>query len=180
MEEASSLKNLTKRVRKHRGVIAALTLLSVLAAGVTSYFLLTPVYETLAEILVDQSTGGTSQMANQNLRSTLQLINTYSGIIKSPAILDQVIKELNLEMTSGQLEDDISVSNDKHSQVMTITVRNEDPATAVKIANTTVDIFENDIKAMMKVENVSILSRASVKENPEPVLLSFRFIWTLR
>lgn len=119
-------------------------------------------------------------MINQNIQTDLQLINTYSGIIKSPAILDQVVDELNLDMTSDRLEDDISVSNEKNSKIITITVRNEDLATAVEIVNTTVDIFKNDIKTMMEVENVSILSQASDKENPEPVSLSFRIIWALQ
>ena len=176
MEETISLQDLFETIRKRLGLIVLLTMLAVIIAGAISYFLLPSVYETSSEILVNQTPAEAGQLINQNIQTDLQLINTYSGIIKSPAILDQVVDELNLQMTSDQLKDDISVSNEKHSQIITITVRNENPARAVEIANTTADIFEKDIEAMMEVDNISILSGAAVKENPEPVSLSFRSI----
>ncbi|WP_158593266.1 Wzz/FepE/Etk N-terminal domain-containing protein [Planomicrobium sp. Y74] len=152
MEEANSLKNLINRMRKHRSLIASLASLAVIAAGIISYFLLTLVYETSTKILVNQSSAEKGQLTNQNLQANLKLINTYSGIIKSPAILNQIVKELNLEMTSDQLEDDIYITNEKQTQITTITIQNEDPAMAVEIANTIVDTFENDNKEMIKLD----------------------------
>lgn len=168
MEETISLQDLFKTIRKRLGLIALLTLLAVLIAGAISYFLLTPVYETSTEILVNQNPAETGQLINQNIQTDLQLINTYSGIIKSPAILDQVVEELNLDMNSDQLDDNITVSNAEQSQIVNIAVQDEDPARAVDIANTTVDVFENDIQELMNVDNVSVLSRAILRENPEP------------
>lgn len=169
MEETISLQDLLKTIRKRIGLIALLTLLAVLITGAISYFLLTPVYETSTEILVNQNPTETGQLINQNIQTDLQLINTYSGIIKSPAILDQVVEELNLGLTSEQLDDNITVSNAEKSQIVNIAVQDEDPARAVDIANMTADVFENDIQELMNVDNVSVLSRAVLKENPEPV-----------
>lgn len=169
MEETISLQDLFKTIRKRFGLIILLTLLAIIIAGVVSYFLLTPVYETSTEILVNQNPAETGQLINQNIQTDLQLINTYSGIIKSPAILDQVVEELDLDMNSDQLDNNITVSNADQSQIINIAVQDEDPARAVDIANTTVDVFETDIQQLMNVDNVSVLSPAILKENPEPV-----------
>ncbi|WP_341202523.1 YveK family protein [Planomicrobium okeanokoites] len=169
MEETISLQDLFKTIRKRLGLIILLTLLAIIIAGVVSYFLLTPVYETSTEILVNQNPAETGQLINQNIQTDLQLINTYSGIIKSPAILDQVVEELDLDMNSDQLDNNITVSNASQSQIINIAVQDEDPARAVDIANTTVDVFETDIQELMNVDNVSVLSPAVLKENPEPV-----------
>ncbi|PKH10208.1 MULTISPECIES: YveK family protein [Planomicrobium] len=169
MEETISLQDLFKTIRKRFGLIILLTLLAIIIAGVVSYFLLTPVYETSTEILVNQNPAETGQLINQNIQTDLQLINTYSGIIKSPAILDQVVEELDLDMNSDQLDNNITVSNADQSQIINIAVQDEDPARAVDIANTTVDVFETDIQDLMNVDNVSVLSPAVLKENPEPV-----------
>lgn len=169
MEETISLQDLFKTIRKRLGLIILLTLLAIIIAGVVSYFLLTPVYETSTEILVNQNPAETGQLINQNIQTDLQLINTYSGIIKSPAILDQVVEELDLDMNSDQLDNNITVSNADQSQIINIAVQDEDPARAVDIANTTVDVFETDIQDLMNVDNVSVLSPAVLKENPEPV-----------
>ncbi|WP_282020655.1 YveK family protein [Planomicrobium okeanokoites] len=169
MEETISLQDLFKTIRKRLGLIALLTILAITIAGVISFLVLTPVYQTSTEILVNQSPAETGQLTNQNIQTDLQLINTYSGIIKSPAILDQVVEEMNLDMTTDQLTSKITVSNADQSQIVNIAVQDEDPAMAVEIANTTASVFENDIQELMNVDNVTILSPAVLKENPSPV-----------
>ena len=90
MEETISLQDLFKTIRKRLGLIALLTILAITIAGVISFLVLTPMYQNSTEILVNQSPSETGQLTNQNIQTDLQLINTYSGIIKSPAILDKV------------------------------------------------------------------------------------------
>lgn len=169
MEETISLQDLFKTIRKRIGLIALLTILAVTIAGVISFLVLTPVYQSSTEILVNQSPTEAGQLTNQNIQTDLQLINTYSGIIKSPVILSQVVEELNLDMTSDQLTNKITVSNADQSQIVNISVQDEDPSMAVDIANTTASVFENDIQELMNVDNVRILSPAVMKENPTPV-----------
>src|SRR5690606_1057379 len=48
-------------------------------------------------------------------------------------------------------------------------VTDENPATAVQIANTTVETFQNNIPDIMNVDNVSVLTKAELSENPTPV-----------
>ena len=169
MEETISLQDLFKTIRKRLGLIAILTILAITIAGVVSFLVLTPVYQTSTEILVNQSPSETGQLTNQNIQTDLQLINTYSGIIKSPAILNQVVEKIDLDMSTDQLTGKITVSNADQSQIVNITVQDEDPALAVEIANTTASVFESNIQELMNVDNVTILSPAVLSENPAPV-----------
>ncbi|WP_033542300.1 YveK family protein [Planococcus sp. CAU13] len=169
MEETISLQDLFKTIRKRLGLIALLTILAITIAGILSFLVLTPVYESSTEILVNQSPTEAGQLTNQNIQTDLQLINTYSGIIKSPVILGPVVEQMNLDLTTDQLNSKITVSNADQSQIVTITVQDEDPAMAVDIANTTATIFESNIQDLMNVDNVTILSPAVMKEEPSPV-----------
>ena len=169
MEETISLQELFTTLKKRLGLIAILTVLAVIIAGVISYTLLTPIYETSTQILVNQEKVEASQVINQNIQADLQLINTYSVIIKSPAILDQVAEQLDLDLTAEQLNQKITVSNAENSQVVNVAVQDEDPAVAVDIANTTANVFQTEITELMDVDNVSILSPAVLKDNPVPV-----------
>lgn len=169
MEETISLQELFTTLKKRLGLIALLTILAVIIAGVISYTFLTPIYETSTQILVNQEKQEASQVINQNIQADLQLINTYSVIIKSPAILDQVAAQLDLDLSAEQLNQKITVSNAENSQVVNVAVRDEDPAVAVDIANTTANVFQTDITELMNVDNVSILSPAVLKDNPAPV-----------
>lgn len=169
MEETISLQDLFKTLKKNIGIIALTTILAVTIAGAVSFVFLTPIYENSTQILVNQEQSEAAQLTNQNIQTDLQLINTYSVIIKSPAILDQVIEQLNLGISPEALNSKITVNTAENSQVVNVTVRDEDPAQAVAIANTTAEVFESDIQELMNVNNVSILSPAVLKENPSPV-----------
>jgi capsular polysaccharide biosynthesis protein len=97
------------------------------------------------------------------------MINTYSVIIKSPAILDKVIDELELDQSVDQLSEKITINSQENSQVFSLTVQDSNPAKAVEIANTVSSIFQKEIKDIMNVDNVSVLAKAEIKENPTPV-----------
>jgi capsular polysaccharide biosynthesis protein len=97
------------------------------------------------------------------------MINTYSVIIKSPAILEKVIDDLELEQNVDQLSQKITINSQEDSQVFSLTVQDSNPSKAVEIANAVSGTFQKEIKDIMKVDNVSILAKAVVNENPTPV-----------
>ncbi|MED1204705.1 YveK family protein [Heyndrickxia acidicola] len=170
MEETISLKELMQTLRKRMGMIIFITLLAVIASGVVSYFVITPVYQASTQILINQSSKTDQSVYNPNeVQTNLQLINTYNVIIKSPAILDKVSQQLNSGLTADQINKKITVSNETNSQVVTLAVEDPNPYTAAKIANTVATVFQENIKTIMNVDNVSILSKASVATNQAPV-----------
>jgi capsular polysaccharide biosynthesis protein len=169
MEETISLRELFETLKKRLALIIIVTMIATATSGVISYFFLTPIYQASTQILVNQSKSE-QQMYNWNeVQTNIQLINTYSVIIKSPAILELVIKELDLDQTVTELQEKIQVASEKDSQVATITVEDPDPQHAADIANTIASVFKQEIVKIMNVDNVTILSKAEVGDQPTPV-----------
>ncbi|MFE3976617.1 MULTISPECIES: YveK family protein [unclassified Peribacillus] len=168
MEETISIKDIFKTLKKRWKLIMLLTLIAALISGSISYFLLTPVYQSSTQILVNQKQSE-NQLDSTQIRSNIDMINTYSVIIKSPAILEKVIDELELDQSVDQLSGKITINSQENSQVFSLTVQDTNPAKAVEIANTVSSIFQKEIKDIMNVDNVSILAKAEIKENPAPV-----------
>ncbi|MED3985210.1 Wzz/FepE/Etk N-terminal domain-containing protein [Peribacillus simplex] len=168
MEETISIKDIFKTLKKRWKLIMLLTLIAALISGSISYFLLTPVYESSTQILVNQKTSE-NQLDSTQIRSNIDMINTYSVIIKSPAILEKVIDELELDQSVDQLSQKITINSQENSQVFSLTVQDSNPSQAVKIANTVSETFQKEIKDIMNVDNVSVLAKAEIKENPTPV-----------
>src|SRR5690606_26120036 len=108
---------------------------------------------------------GTGMMTNQNIQTDLQLINTYIGIIKSPIIQEKVIKNLNLNASVDNLNSRVTVNAASNSQIIEISVVDADPAEGVQIANMIATVFQEDIKGLMNVNNVKVLSPATLKPN---------------
>ncbi|MGM9985914.1 MAG: Wzz/FepE/Etk N-terminal domain-containing protein, partial [Bacillaceae bacterium] len=55
MEETISLKDLFGTLKKRLSLIIIITLCATIASGVISFFILTPIYQTSTQILVNQS-----------------------------------------------------------------------------------------------------------------------------
>ncbi|WHY12588.1 Wzz/FepE/Etk N-terminal domain-containing protein [Peribacillus frigoritolerans] len=168
MEETISIKDIFKTLKKRWKLIMLLTLISALISGAISYFLLTPVYESSTQILVNQKQSE-NPLDSTQIRSNIDMINTYSVIIKSPAILEKVIDELELEQSVEQLSQKVTINSQENSQVFSLTVQDSNPSQAVEIANTVSETFQKEIKNIMNVDNVNVLAKAEIKENPSPV-----------
>jgi capsular polysaccharide biosynthesis protein len=169
MEETISLRELFYTLRKRIWLIISIAVVATLASGIISFYVLTPIYSSSTQLLVNQEKSDQPMYNIGEIQTNLQLINTYNVIIKSPAILDLVVKELDLDITTEQLNSKITVGSEKDSQVLSISVQDADPQMATDIANTTAKVFQNEIVKIMNVDNVSILAQAKTKETPEPI-----------
>ncbi|PLT31776.1 YveK family protein [Peribacillus deserti] len=169
MEETISLKELFGVIRKRMGLIVLITLAAVLVSALISYFVLTPVYQASTQLLVNQKESKQTVYNPNEIQTNLQLVNTYNEIIKSPVILDKVREELDLSISTGVLTSKITVSNANESQVLNLSVQDTDPYQAADIANKTAEVFQRDIKSIMNVDNVTILSKATVGDKVSPI-----------
>jgi capsular polysaccharide biosynthesis protein len=169
MEETISLKELFQTLRKRMSLIIIITAIAVIASGIVSYFLITPIYQSSTQLLVNQAKSEQTAYNPGEVQTNLQLINTYNVIIKSPAILDKVADQLGKDLTASQLNGKITVQSEQDSQVINLTVQDRDPQMAAAIANTTAQVFQKEIVNLMNIDNVNILAKAAIGEDPSPV-----------
>lgn len=144
----------------------------IVSIGVTVFltlFFIKPIYEAETQILINSKNNNSEVNPSDILERDLKLINTYNVIIKSPAILDQVIEELELESDYDTLTKQISVSHAENSKVVNIKVQHENFEMAVHLANSIAEIFSSQIPTIMSVDNVNILTEAEISTNPQPV-----------
>jgi capsular polysaccharide biosynthesis protein len=169
MEETISLRELFAVLRKRLWLIVLITIVAATVSAVISFFVLTPVYQSKTQILVNQAKNDEQLYNMQAVQTNIQLINTYNDIITSPVILDKVIKELKLDGSGQSLSGKIQVINAKDSQVAQIVVQDTNAKRATDIANTTASVFQKEVPKIMNVDNVKVLSKATVGESSSPV-----------
>ncbi len=169
MEETISLKELMQTLRKRMTLIVLITVAAMVLSGAVSFFVLTPIYQSTTQLLVNQSKDEQLAYNPSEIQTNLQLINTYNQIMTSPRILDKVVADLDLDMTASQLKDKINVESAKDSQVVNVTVQDPDPNQAAAIANKVAEVFEKDIVDLMNVDNVNTLTKAEVGPKASPV-----------
>lgn len=123
-----------------------------------------PMYQSNTTIvLVGESKKEYSQtdsQLNQNL------IGTYSEIITSRKVLQQVIDNLKLKMTVDELSKNITTSSVEDTEIIRITVNNEKKKMAAEIANEVADVFSDEIQDIYNLENVAIIDKAEEADAP--------------
>ena len=123
-----------------------------------------PMYQSNTTIvLVGESKKEYSQtdsQLNQNL------IGTYSEIITSRKVLQQVIDNLKLKMTVDELSKNITTSSVEDTEIIRITVNNEKKKMAAEIAYEVADVFSDEIQDIYNLENVAIIDKAEVAKEP--------------
>ncbi|MDC7778951.1 YveK family protein [Priestia megaterium] len=171
MEETISLRDLFQVLRKRLWLIAFIAIIAATISAVISFFVLTPVYQTSTQILVNQAKSEQQLYNAGAVQTNVQLISTYNDIIKSPAILDTVIEKLKLDGSAKSLSGQIQVTSAENSQVALITVQDTNAKRATEIANTTASVFQQKVPKIMNmnIDNVSILSKADLAASKSPV-----------
>ncbi len=172
MEETIDLSKLFTILKKNMKYLIILPIVFLVLSMVITFIFMTPKYSSSTQVLVNQKETDNQMMAQQ-VQSNLQLVNTYSEIIKSPRILDKVSKNLKGKYSSEEISGMLTVSNQAESQILNIAVENESRETASKVANEIAKVFSKDVSKIMNVDNVSILSKADTNGNqisPKPLI----------
>ncbi|AVO02479.1 Wzz/FepE/Etk N-terminal domain-containing protein [Staphylococcus simulans] len=170
MEKAIDLNKLIKILKKNLKILITLPLITLVIGVLLSVLVFKPEYEASTQILVNQKEHDGDMMAQQ-VQSNLQLVKTYSDIIKSPRILDEVSKQLKGKHSAKELSSMLTVDNQAESQIMNINVRSGNEKDAQNVANKITKVFSDEASQIMNIDNVSILSKAeqAKKVSPKPV-----------
>lgn len=162
MEEIN-LKELFDYIQE-RILIVVIILLAVLVMGsIYSIFLKTPIYKSTTTIVLvndDGSAGGNTAMTQTELNVNRSLVSTYSEIIKSRLVLETVINNLSLDYSYNRLYNSVSVSSQKDTEIIKVSVDDADKALAADIANEIVKVFGEEIKGIYRLSNVSVVDKA--------------------
>lgn len=170
-EQTISLQELFQVLKKRLFLILSLTIIAVAISAAVSYFVMTPVYQASATLTVFNKPGNDSQVGYNasDIQTDLKLIDTYNVLIKKDPVLEEVLKELDLDMTPSQLAGKITVSNENNSTVVSLSVKDPDPYLAANIANTTAKVFVEEVNNAMDMNNVQVYAKAKVSESQAPV-----------
>lgn len=174
MEEIS-LRDLFFILRKWIGLVTALFVIAIAVAGVVSYYILKPEYQTFTTLMVGKPKDYQTEnkIEYSDLMLNQKLVSTYGEIVKSRVVTDNVIENLGLDLSYNDFRNKVSVNLVKDTEIIKIQVTDYDPILAATIANETAVVFIDSVKSIMNVENVQVIDEAQVPEfpiKPRPML----------
>ena len=168
MEETIDLREYFFILKKKMWLIGLSVIICGLISGLVSFFILEPVYEANTSLIVNKEVENeTTQMTTtDDLNYVQKLAITYGEIIKSRTVITSTIEKLKLDMTYEELVGAVSVSNVSDTQIIKISVQNNNPMIATRICNTIPQMFTKEVKRIVKASGVEVIDKAIVPKNP--------------
>lgn len=162
--------NLAELFRFLMSKMKFIILMSIIAVGLCMLyitFVLTPMYHSSTTlILVGNNENQNLSLVQSEVNLNQNLVTTYSEIVKSRSVLNQVIEVLDLPCSAEELSGRIHVTSIEDTEIIKIQVSDENNETAKEIASATSEVFMKEIQKIYKLTNVSVVDEASLEKDP--------------
>ena len=148
-------------------IIIIVLVFMILGALFTSLFIV-PKYEASATLIVNKSRAesDSKDYSYNDILLTQKLVDTYSVIIMSDSVLNQVITNIGLELDPKELRSNLSISGINDTEIIKIMVTDTIPERAANIANEITRVAPSEIVRTAKAGNVDLIDFAVVPEDP--------------
>ncbi len=129
-----------------------------------AYFLIEPTYQSTSKLyVVSSSSDSVVNLSDLNLGTSLT--SDYEELILSYPMLDIVIDELDLDMTSDDLAEMITLTNPSDTRILRITATSTDPQEAMDIANKVAEVAAEYLPATMSTLEPNIAQEAKLADH---------------
>lgn len=127
----------------------------------------TPEYASTATLyILRQNEDTASGDASENFSLALKVVNDCTYLLRSHAVLDDVIAELDLDMSYEALYRRVSTKNPENTRVLEVTVYGDSPAQAKQLVDTLCAIGKEKIDAAMGYEQVNLFEYGTMNQKP--------------
>lgn len=124
-------------------------------------------------VLAGQSsdaTGNTTEaITTTDLTINSKLVGTYSELVTSTDVVRQVITNTGIDISEEALKSSIEVSSVEDTDVIKISVTNQNPTYATKLANETAKAFMEKVAEIYNINNVHVVDEAEEPQSPSNV-----------
>lgn len=145
-------------------MLVCLALIFAVAAGVYTLFFVTPLYQAASTIYVLSRRDSAINMSDLQIGTALT--SDYIKVFKMWEVHEEVISNLDLPYTYGQMQSMLSVVNENDTRMLDITITSPSPTEAASIANEYAKVASQYIADTMATDKPNIMSVALVPANP--------------
>lgn len=168
MEELD-LKAIYTMLCRKKFLVIGIILISIIFGCVYSYKMIEPDYKSSTTLIlgriVDSGENKGFDVDNRITQTEIainsNLVSTYSELIKSKTLIKKVKNNLGITINDQDLRDSITVSRLSETELIEITVKNNNPDLASNIANEIAKVFSEKIQEIYNIQNVYIIDAAT-------------------
>lgn len=165
-EEEISLSDIFGILKPYLLHIVLLTVIFAMVSFVFTKTMIDPVYQSSATLIVNNRRDEGQSVTNDELNSARGLASVYSIVIKSNAVMEPVVKNLDSGITMDELSRKITVSSVDNTQVIRISVKDTDKEKAQVYTNEIIKVAPEILVDMVEAGSVKVMSYPQIANSP--------------
>ncbi|WP_050069921.1 polysaccharide biosynthesis tyrosine autokinase [Anaerosalibacter massiliensis] len=156
-----TLRDFFSIISKRKWVIISVALIFSIIVGIITYFNTGPIYKTHTSLIAEEIKNNNDLDSDQRYLDQ-KFMNTYSEIVKSKLVIDDVKKNLKLDLSSKEISESIEVNIVPDTDIIKIEVTGKNPKLIADIANKVATISIKYIKNVADYKSIKIIDKAEV------------------
>ncbi len=166
-ERVITLEDLWGIFVEHLIPIAAAAVIALLGVFLYSRLFVKPKYNSTATLYVLRQGGEDYAYTQSDFTLALNVVNDCTYMLKSHAVLDEVIDELELSLPFKTLKEAISTSNPSGTRVLEVSIKADTPEEAKRIVDAVcIKAADKISQAMGGVDQVNVYSKGTLEQSP--------------
>lgn len=133
-------------------------------AALYTILCVTPMYESTSSLYILSKTTTLTSLTDLQLGS--QLTQDYMVLAKSRNVVEDVIKELDLDMTYEEFLNTVSITNESNTRILNLSVKNADPYMAKTIVDKYAEVTAKKTADVMATEVPNVVDSGVVASHP--------------
>lgn len=167
MEEID-LKELFKLFWKKKAIIILTTMAFLFVGYIYNAFITTPEYRAATTLILVKSESASS-VTQADVTLNQKLVYTYSELVKSDTVLNEVVNRIQLNKSVSQLRKNITIESVKNTEILKISVLDSNKDEAAIIANSIAEVFSEQVKEIYNMENIRVVDKAVAPSSPSNI-----------
>lgn len=161
MEEIN-LKDLFEYLKERILIIILGILVALGTIFVYDTFIKVPKYSSETTIVLVKANEG--DFTQNDLTINKNLVDSYSVLVKSKKVLNEVIEDVKFKGTLNELSKEIKVTSVNDTEYIKITVEDKSSKKAYDITKSISKYFMNEVQSIYKMNNVSVVDEPEISD----------------
>jgi capsular polysaccharide biosynthesis protein len=156
--------------------IGQIILIVIITTGIGVVYTLgftTPEYSSSTTLVLtseqSEGTDTTNTITTTDVTLNSKLVSTYSELVKSNNVLRKVVSNLDIDVSENELRKNVTVKAVEDTELIEISVTNENAAYSAKIANEIANVFSDMVSEIYNINNIHIVDEAEVSDTPSNI-----------
>lgn len=165
-KQTINISEIFEMIKRRWIFIAIVTIISIVATGILSFWIIEPKYETVSKVFIGKEENNEDGYNSNDIQMYQKLLKTYSEAIQTTDLVERALKDSDYELNIEDVLSSLNVIALADTQILEISYESKNPEEAEDTLSKIVLEFINTSKQLVPNGSVTIIQKVRLPQDP--------------